>query len=294
MAAVKPDTSLNLSALIGLFKAARVNNLLILVLTQLCAYTFLRSEPLEASIDIELSLFVLATIMVAAGGYIINDYFDVKIDAINKPSNLVVGKTLPPRLAMIFHWILSGGSVVIAFFLDLKLGVLFIAISGLLWLYSSSLKRAFLIGNFAIALLMGLSVFAVYLFDAGLNFNWVVFYSVFAFYTGLIREILKDVEDMEGDRSFGCKTLPIVKGYPYTRKVLLGLTGFLGVLFIGSSIMFYQHDFRLLAFYFIVLCGLTIHYMVNLNHADTKKEYKYLSRYLKVIMLAGILSMILK
>jgi 4-hydroxybenzoate polyprenyltransferase len=158
----------------------------------------------------------------------------------------------------------------------------------LLWLYSNNLKRLPLIGNVVVAFLTGLSIFMlVFLYNQYLPF--VVVYSLFAFFMTLIREVVKDMEDMKGDTTFGCKTLPIVWGIRKTKS-------FVYVIVVIFSILVLWLDYRELKIswiYFIPLLFLPMSVLVfRLIKADTKKEFYQLSQLCKIIMLLGIISMV--
>lgn len=281
-------------SLSAVLKAARLGNIATLLFTQLLAFVSLRPDLTSLAYSHELPLFVFAQVLIAAGGYIINDYFDIKIDAINKPSGLVVGKTFPPRWAMATHVVLNAIAVGIAAYIDPKIGGCFLLISFLLLYYSASLKRKFLLGNLLVALLMGSSILILLLLDDALLLPWILFYAGFAFYTGLTREIIKDVEDMEGDKAFGCKTLPIVKGYPFTRRLLVVMKMGLFVLLLVASGVFWAVGAPFSALYFMALTVPLALIAVYVRRADTKKEFTNISRAFKLFILAGIISMAIK
>ena len=154
----------------------------------------------------------------AAAGYIINDYYDVKIDYINKPERVIVGTVLKRRVVLFWHTFLNFSAIIIGSFLDWKIGAIHFASAFMLWLYSNQLKRLPLIGNFIVALLTGLSISIITLYF-GQNPILVHTYALFAFSISLIREIVKDMEDWKGDADFGCKTLPIILGVRKTSKL---------------------------------------------------------------------------
>ena len=158
----------------------------------------------------------------------------------------------------------------------------------LLWLYSNQLKRLPLVGNLVIAALSGLAVWTVSLHFPQ-NHLLVYTYAIFAFAISLLREIVKDMEDMQGDESFGCKTLPILLGIRYTKFFLYFLSAlFIFLLFFMAGLIGNQT----LINYFLILVIPITYFIFRLVYADTKKEFTYLSAYCKVLMLSGILSML--
>ena len=179
-------------------------------------------------------LITLATTLIAAGGYVINDYFDVKIDRINRPDELVVTRSVSKQTAMRLSVSLSGvglvcGLVAAGLLHSWTLGILFVLVPGLLWFYSSSYKRLLIIGNVTIALLAALTPMMVALANVAILklrfetilpyttlehdlYAWLGGFALFAFLLTWIREIIKDIQDQQGDREFECHTMPIVWG----------------------------------------------------------------------------------
>lgn len=274
--------------ILALFRLTRFWNLAIIALAQYFTAYFLFNQRQAVFTDIWLFLLSGSTILIAAAGYIINDYYDIKIDLINKPDRVVIGKTITRRYAILFHTVISFFGVAAGLLINWKVGALNFACAFLLWLYSNNLKRLPLIGNVVVAFLTGLSIFMlVFLYNQYLPF--VVVYSLFAFFMTLIREVVKDMEDMKGDTTFGCKTLPIVWGIRKTKS-------FVYVIVVIFSILVLWLDYRELKIswiYFIPLLFLPMSVLVfRLIKADTKKEFYQLSQLCKIIMLLGIISMV--
>lgn len=274
-----------MSLLNSLLRLTRFWNLLIIGLAQYCTAGFLIST--ETIFDIRLFLLSTSTILIAAAGYIINDYYDVKIDLINKPERVIIGKGITRRYALLFHTLLSVTGVAIGFLLNWKIGVTNFICAFLLWLYSNALKRLPFVGNLTVALLTGLSIFIVNLLYPP-TVVLVGIYSLFAFFITMVREIIKDLEDLRGDDTFGCKTLPIVWGIRGTKL----FTYFLLALFVLLVIVLHQWSTPLPINFFSWSLFLPIVMLVGwLVRADTRRDFYQLSQFCKVIMLAGILSM---
>lgn len=192
-----------------------------------------------------LLLILLATVFIAAGGYVINDYFDVKIDRINRPDEVIVTRTITKPAAMRLSLWLSGigiacGLIAAILLRSLTLGILFVIVPGLLWFYSSSYKRLFMIGNLIIALLAGLTpmlvamanVAQLKLYYASILpytplkhdlYAWIGGFALFAFLLTWIREIVKDLQDQMGDRELECHSMPVVWGEMWTKIFVTGL-----------------------------------------------------------------------
>lgn len=235
-------------------------------------------------------LLCAATLLIAAAGYIINDYYDIKIDIANNPKRVVIGKVFTRRVALLTHFILN----ILAIFISLFLGWAIFAtvfISGfLMWYYSNTLKRLALWGNITISLLTGISIYYL-TFLSDNNVNIVIIYAVFAFVISLIREIIKDMEDIKGDALYGCKTLPIVWGIKNTKYFIFTIS-ILFVIVIGF--LFMERFNTALAIYFgIALLPFFVLLLTRLYRAQTEKDYHQLSNLSKIIMLAGLISIVL-
>jgi 4-hydroxybenzoate polyprenyltransferase len=270
----------------ALLRLTRFWNLVIIGLAQYFTAGFLIGT--QTLFDYRLLLLSVSTILIAAAGYIINDYYDVKIDLINKPERVVIGKNIPRRFAILFHTVLSMLGVGVGFFLSWKIGIVNFFSAFLLWLYSNYLKRQPFIGNLSVALLTGLSIWLVNVLYM-VNNQLVTIYALFAFFMTLIREIIKDMEDLKGDNSFGCKTLPIIWGIRKTKVLIYVLM----MIFIAVVISLNRLFVGLPMNYFLVLLFIPMGFLfVKLLRADTVKDFDFLSQMCKVIMLLGILTMV--
>lgn len=268
-------------------RLTRAWNLVVIVFAQyFTAYLLAKADILH---DFSLFLLSLSTVLIAAGGYVINDYYDVKIDYVNDPERVVVGRTIHRRVAILLHVALSVLGIIIGLFVSWKLALVNIFSVSVLWFYSNLLKRLPFIGNVTVALLTGSSI-AILLFLYSTNAVLILIYALFSFFMTLVREIIKDMEDLKGDNTYGCKTLPIVWGIRKT-KIMLYL---LVIVFSIIVAVINQLYVNLPIIYFVMLLFVPLAWLVTrLVRADTKKDYGWLSSFCKVIMLLGILSMTL-
>lgn len=268
----------------SLLKLTRFGNLLIIGLAQYFTAGFLIGT--DTLNDLKLFLLCASTVMIAAAGYVINDYYDVKIDYINKPERVVIGKNIPRRYAILFHGILSGSGIFLGLLVSWRIGAINVLSVFLLWLYSNNLKRLPFIGNLVVALLTGLSIWVV---DAQYKTGsaLILIYASFAFFMTLVREIIKDMEDLKGDDTFGCKTLPIVWGIRKT-KFLIYLI--LIIFFITVGVLDFFYEALPIKYYLLFLFTPLLWLLYRLIRADTVKDFAWLSAFCKVIMLLGILS----
>ncbi|ABG60550.1 geranylgeranylglycerol-phosphate geranylgeranyltransferase [Cytophaga hutchinsonii] len=280
-------------SLFAFLKLTRSLNLIILAFTQyMCRYFIIGNGTpsfYEISTDWKFFLLVVCTVFVAAAGYIINDYYDVKIDLINKPKRVVIGKVLHRRVALVSHFILNTLACFLAIFLGWKIFAIIVATTILMWLYANELKRTALIGNLLISVLTGLSVYMpVFLY--GTAKQTLLLYALFAFFISLVREIIKDMEDIKGDEEFGCKTLPIIWGIRKTKNVIY----LISLLFIGIiSIILIQAQLNTQLYFLIFPAPLFIWLLIKLSKADTSAQFLQLSFLCKWIMVAGVISMVL-
>ncbi len=269
----------------ALVRLTRLWNLLIIGLAQYCTAGLLISRDLVT--DPRLLILALSTILIAAGGYAINDYYDVKIDLINKPERVVVGKTLSRRSVLLFHSLNSMAGTALGFILSWPIGVVNFTSAFLLWLYSNALKRMPFVGNFAVALLTGMSILVVNLLFTPL-LTLVVVYALFAFFMTLIREIIKDMEDLKGDDTFGCRTLPIVWGLRNTKLFIYLLIALFSIVVIVIHWQVTPMPVWFFTGFLLMPMGVLVAWLIR---ADTRKDYHLLSQFSKLIMLAGIFSM---
>lgn len=276
-------TTFTLGALIRL---TRFWNLVIIGLAQYVTAGFLIGRTTLS--DLNLLLLSISTILIAAAGYIINDYYDVKIDLINKPDRVVIGKSIARRFAILFHTALSFSGVGIGFLIHWKIGVINFLSAFLLWLYSNYLKRQPFVGNFTVALLTGLSIELINVLY-GVGNQLVTIYALFAFFMTIIREIIKDMEDLKGDTSFGCKTLPIIWGIRKTKVLIYVLMIVFIAAVVAINISYVVLPMNYFLIFLFVPMGLLF---IRLLRADTIRDFELLSQWCKVIMLLGILTMV--
>lgn len=265
----------------------RWKNLAIIAATQYMVKFFLVDHRIFLA-DWRFHLLVFTTVLIAAGGYIINDYFDVKIDRINKPDKVWIGKHLSRRNALLYHQILSGLGVLLGFFVNWKIFVINAICVCLLWFYASGFKKKPFIGNLTVAFLTSLVIIEIALVYAPQN-KLVYMYAIFAFFINLIREIAKDMEDIEGDQMHGAKTVPIIYGIHKAKQLLY----FLMVIFLISLAFFLLkiQDTGVLIFS-VFLISLWAVLLLSIFRADRKKHYANISSLSKWIILVGLLSTI--
>jgi 4-hydroxybenzoate polyprenyltransferase len=238
---------------------------------------------------------------IAAGGYVINDYFDLKIDKINKPGEVILEKSIHRKAAIVWHLFFSLIGLASGVYLAFKVGHLSIAIIqlmtiGLLLMYSNVLKRVFIVGNITIALLSGILPILPYIYAKVLNpqlsiltTNALISLSAFAFFTTLIRELIKDIEDMKGDRAGGRKTIPVVWGFLASKIVVFFLLLLL-VIFLMPFLVYYiiHHHVDAVLYHIFLLILPVIVSMIMVIFIKEAKQFKIHSLIMKLITLSGI------
>lgn len=288
--------------LIAFLQIVRVNNLIIMLATlafsYYCLTDYLTPEDL---LQPRFLLLCFCVILTAAAGYIINDYHDINIDLTNKPNKVVIGKTISRRWAMLLHFIFNGLALLGGLYLSGYIGLMVAICVVMLWLYSVHFKKQFLSGNLLVAALSAFVVAILPLFNKQISGYLVWVYALFAFGISLIREIVKDAEDLRGDSKFDCKTLPIVLGIRKTKKLLITLVLTYTILlfahtFIATSLIPFRHNYGQIAYTFYMLLFVIVPLILTtylLLKADVKSDFSRLSTLYKIIMLSGLISMVI-
>ncbi len=274
----------------GILKISRVPNLIIIGITQYFTAIFLvgaSREWLATLLDWRLFLIVVSTLLISSAGYIINDYYDQKIDMVNRPDKVVVGTDLRRRAAMFYHTCFNIFGIVLGVIAFQLIGLIHFGSAFLLWLYSNQLRRMPLIGNVLIAALTALSILVISLYYEATDIL-VFVYCLFAGSIMLMREIIKDIEDMKGEEKFGVKSLPVLIGIRNTKRILY-LIATLAAIGLISFLIKVNND--IVEWYFIIVSPFLLFFIYRLIMADTKKHFTQLKYYTNLIILSGLISM---
>ncbi len=293
---MKPQRKITyLQTLQGFIRLIRWQNLAIIVLTQYFTRFFLIrdkslsfSHLLEIILDNNIFLISLSTVLIAASGYIINDYYDIKIDLVNKPNRVVIGRYIKRRWALAIHQVFNGLGILLGLLISRKVALVNLSAVFCLWLYANQLKRLAFWGNLMVAILTGFSLLILAVYYPGHQREvWV--YAIFSFFITLIREIIKDMEDVKGDEKHGCRTLPIIWGIARTKiLVYVLISSFITTLFILAT----QLPNQRIAYIFLVMMLPVGFLTYKLVYADKPKDFAFLSDACKIIMLIGVLTMV--
>lgn len=305
------------------FCLIRWSNLLMIAIMMLLVYHCVMS-PLSyfSSVDVfppsyTFYLLTISLIFIVAGGYVINDWFDVETDKFNKPNKVLIPNVFSPKEAKSFYVILTfiglvAGLISSIMVLNVKFYMLFaviVLIACSLYSYSSTYKRKLFVGNLIVSLLVALAVFLPYLFeilylsdnllmlsacnDLAKNIVYfVLIYTVFAFLLTLIREIIKDVEDTEGDGRTHCRTIPVIFGLSKTKTILYILIVLLLMLMFLYKLILIELELFVALSLIITLGLLSFVLIVGIYRAKEYKDFHALSIVSKVMMFIGLLSML--
>ncbi len=305
--------------LVAFLRLVRTLNLVFIAFTQLLfLYCVVIPVFQQANMPLVIPIFqivllVIASVLIAAGGYIINDYFDLNIDQVNKPGKLVVEKLIKRRWAIVWHFVLSAAGILLSTYVAWKTRIWWLAPANVccvvaLWFYSTTFKRKLLSGNIIISLLTAWTVMVVGfmvhykviktpglsgLVQASKIMRITFLYAGFAFIISLIREVIKDIEDMAGDAKYGCRTMPIVWGVNVS-KVFTGtwIIVLVAALFIVQAYVL-TFEWWGSALYCVLLIIIPLLYILRkLYTAQSSREFHALSNWVKLVMLTGIVSMI--
>lgn len=283
-------------------KLIRIENLLLMALVLYVSNYYIYVKEGNALSTFYLIILTISTIFIAAGGYVINDYFDLKIDKINKPNELILEKTIHRKAGILWHLIFSITGLLGGIYLAYKTGHLSLSVIQilsiiLLLLYSNILKKILILGNLTIALLAGLLPVLPYIYAKLLypqisiiTTNALLSLSAFAFFTTLIRELIKDIQDMEGDTVGKRKTIPIVWGFLASKIIAFFLLLLLIIFLLPFLIYYYfQHQYTAVMYNLTLLIFPVILTIFLLIKYQEPKKFYILSAIMKWIMLAGII-----
>ena len=273
----------------GFTKAIRIPHLFGIVVVQFLTASYLIKTPNEVLLNWEFILLTASITMLAAAGYLINDYYDQKIDLINRPDRVIVGIHLRRRRALAAHMGLSILAIMIGLWIDRWLGLFNFFASFMLWLHSNYFRRVLLLGNIMVALMHVMIILVVATYFQVYN-TYLLAYSLFAFVAIFIREVVKDLRGVKGDAAHGAETISVTWGIR-TAKKLIYLSIFCGIIF-----MIYFLEGALptnSGFYFLALLPFLGWFIYRIQSADTQSHYRTLKKSIDWIILSGILSIFL-
>lgn len=277
---------------IGLLSIVRGYNLFVIILAQYLTSIFILSGEqtiVEVVTEIRLFTLIFATILVIASGYIINSFYDSEKDLINRPQKTKLDRLVSQRTKLSIYFTLNFLSVIIASYNSFKAVLFFSFYIFGIWLYSHKLKRIAVVGNMVATVLAIFPFFAIFIYFK--NYDWVIFgHANFLILVILMREIVKDLENLSGDLALNYKTIPIVYGEKKAKYTLQ----FLALVTIGiAGILIAYFSLGKMDYYFVFSVLALITFSSLLINAKTKKEYYILHNILKLLIVVGVLSIVL-
>lgn len=256
-------------------------------------------------------LLVISTVLITAAGNVINDYHDVRADRLNNADNVVIDRYISRRQAIIIHFVLSSIGVVLGVFVAIYhhlywLSPIFILTPPILWFYSTLFKHKILIGNLIVSIFTGMVPLLVILFEFPLILKanseilqdfpnmfypilyWVGMFAAFAFLTSLIREVLKDAEDIGGDAEVGSKTIAVVYGLKTSKILVFAL---LCIALTGLSLIFliFLRDWMSLSYFGVFLALPLLYLLFQILRVNDSQGFHRLSQIVKLVMLTGLM-----
>ncbi len=286
------QTKLTIMKIISMFSVVRGYNIPIIVLAQYLSAIFIlapEKRALSIILDFNLFIIVLASSLTIASGYIINNFYDSKKDLINRPNKSKLDRLVSQKTKLQVYFTLNFLVFFIAFFVSWRAVLFFSVYIFLIWFYSHKIKKQPFIGNLMASFLAVLPFFAILLYYK--NVYEVIFaHATFLFIIILIREMIKDLENLKGDLANGYSTIPIVYGESFSKKSInfLVISTLIPIYFLVNL-----YDVGYMDIYFYICLILLILFGVKLSKSNTKEEYNQLHNLLKLIIVAGVFCIIL-
>jgi len=278
--------------IVSLFSVIRGYNIPIIVLAQYLSAIFIlapEKKPIHVILDINLFLIVLATALTIASGYIINSFYDNKKDLINRPNKTTLDRLVSQKTKLSVYFTLNFIVAFLAIFISWRAFLYFSVYIFLIWFYSHKVKKFVVIGNLMATLMAILPFFALLLYYKNL-YEVIICHANFLFLLLLIREMIKDLENIKGDLANDYKTIPILYGEITSKKIITFLT-LLTVIPVYLLIEKFEIGNMDLYFYSCLLFLLL--FLLKLWKSDLKEHYLFLHNLLKFLIVAGVFSIIL-
>ncbi|WP_224491339.1 geranylgeranylglycerol-phosphate geranylgeranyltransferase [Robertkochia flava] len=278
--------------LLSLFSVVRGYNVLVVVLAQYLASVYILSPDIPAKevlFDPNLLALVMASALAIASGYIINNFYDAEKDLINRPRKSFLDRQVSQRFKLTTYFILNFLSVICASYVSFSAVLFFSAYIFGIWFYSHKLKRVALLGNLVSAMLAITPFFAVFIYY--MNFDLVIFvHALFLFLLILIREMVKDLENMKGDLVYQYKTVPVIYG-ERTSKFIISLL--VGLTLLPSWLLIRQFEIGHMYYFFYACVIVLMAFLIMLWRSESRVQYLMLHNILKFIIVLGVFSILL-
>lgn len=288
--------------IISLFSVVRGYNIPVIVLAQYLSAVFIlapeNTRALDVILDVNLFILVLVSSFCIASGYIINNFYDAQKDLINRPNKSMLDRLVSQKTKLYVYFGLNFLAVFLAYFVSWRVSIFYSAYIFLIWFYSHKLKKYAIIGNLTASLLAVFPFFGIllYFFKGQYHeYDWqkigIIFgHASFLFLLILIREMVKDLENMKGDFVSDYKTIPVVYGESVSKKVITTLT-ILTIIPVYVLVDIYEVGYMVIYFYFCLMT--LIFFLLKLWKSNTRNEFLKLHNLLKFIIVAGVFCIVL-
>ena len=293
----------------GYLKLIRFQNLVLMVLIQyLIRFTLIIPSYGKENVlsEFNFALLLFSILLIVGAAYTINDYFDIKVDSENKDEQVIVGRTIKRRIALVIHFILTSIGLILGFYIayrinQLEISIILFVCAYILWIYNLKLKRIFFIANLIIAGLLAVFVTSIAALEIFLkydhnatsnNIKTLILIATFSFILSLMNEIIKDLRTVEGDKKYKIKTLPSVWGLSNTKEFLKWLCIITAFLISIIATTKFRTNLTALLYAFIFITGPLFLLNVWVYKAQHRIDYERISKLNKFIIFSGIMSLL--
>lgn len=278
--------------IVSLFSVIRGYNIPIIILAQYLSAIFIlapENKPFHVILDINLFLIVLATAFSIASGYIINSFYDSKKDLINRPNKTTLDRLVSQKTKLNVYFTLNFVVAFLAILISWRAFLYFSVYIFLIWFYSHKVKKFVIVGNLMATLMAILPFFALLLYYKNF-YEVIICHATFLFLLLLIREMIKDLENIKGDLANDYKTIPILYGEITSKKIITFLTL---LTIIPVYLLIEKFEIGNMDLYFYSCLLFLLLFVLKLWKSDLKEHYLFLHNLLKFLIVAGVFSIIL-
>lgn len=278
--------------IVSLFSVIRGYNIPIIILAQYLSALFIlapEKKPIHVILDINLFLIVLATVLTIASGYIINSFYDSKKDLINRPNKSILDRLISQKTKLSVYFALNLVVAFLAIFISWRAFLYFSVYIFLIWFYSHKVKKFVVIGNLMATLMAILPFFALLLYYKNF-YEVIICHATFLFLLLLIREMIKDLENIKGDLANDYKTIPILYDELTSKKIITFLTV---LTVIPVYLLIEKFEIGNMDLYFYSCLLFLLLFLIKLGKSKTKEHYLILHNLLKFLIVAGVFSIVL-
>ena len=283
--------SLTLTKILGAFYVVRVHNIFLLVLAQYLTSIFIlsSSESWKIIFDKNLFLVILCSTICIISGFIINDYYDTKKDSINTPIKFKLGESINDKTKILLYFLLNLVVVLVSSLISMRAILFFSIYIFFIWFYSHKLRKLVFVGNLFYSILTITPFFAILLYFKKIEFI-IIAYALFLFFILLQKDIVKDMKNIKGDFSANHKTIPVVFGESFA-KTLVSLLSIINIFLILNLFLNFNSGF--MYFYYFLALAVMVYFMFKLYHSKSTIQYLFLHNLLRLLIAAGVFSIVL-